>query len=276
LVKTAYADLDSFPLSTLYPYRSIVVRNSPVESRPPSIYRLVYRGTYYDLYQRPAMPRQRILLHFPLGDQGTYPYCGAAENGLTLSQCSIAPAAIPPCSEVQSLARMAAARGGWLMAYQRPLPVVVRGDEVLWPSAWFHDDTGHTLTPTTPGTAVAHIILPSSQDYELWLGGNFTRGFDVAVDGRHLGRVANEIFDADGYARVARLPLTAGVHTVAITYPRAGLGPGSGDNTFTNLAAIAFVPLGGPATAMLRASPSQAQSLCGRPLDWIEVVAPAT
>jgi hypothetical protein len=276
LVKTAYADLDSFPLSTLYPYRSIVVRNSPVESRPPSIYRLVYRGSYYDLYQRPAGPGDRILVHLPLGDQDTYPYCGAAENGPTLPLCSIAPAAIAPCSAVQRLARLAAARGGWLMAYQRPLPVIVRGDQVLWPSPWYHDDLGHNLTPNTPGTAVAHIILPSSQDYELWLGGNFTRGFDVAVDGRHLGRLANQIFDVNGYARVARLRLRAGVHTVAITYPRAGLGPGSGDNTFTNLAAIAFQPLGPPATAMLRVSPGQAQSLCGRPLDWIEVVAPAT
>jgi hypothetical protein len=160
------------------------------------------------------------------------------------------------------------------MAYQRPLPVVVRGDDLLWPAPWYHDDAGHSLTPNTPGTATAHIILPTSQDYELWLGGNFTRGFDVSVDGRRLGRVANEIFQIDGYARMARLPLSAGVHTVKITYPGAGPGPGSGDNTFTSLADIAFVPLGAPAQ-MLRVSPSQARTLCGRPLDWIEVVAPA-
>ncbi len=34
LTKTAYADLESFSLPTLLPYRSIVIRDSPVESRP--------------------------------------------------------------------------------------------------------------------------------------------------------------------------------------------------------------------------------------------------
>jgi hypothetical protein len=273
LVKTAYADLDSFSLSTLYPYRSIVVRNSPVESRPPSIYRLVWRGTYYELYQRPAVPGQRIVLHLPLGDQATYPYCGAAENAATLPLCSIAPAAVPACSEVQRLARLAQAAHGSLVAYQRPLPVVVRGDDVQWPGQWIHDDVGHSLTANAPGTAVAHIVLPDTQTYELWLGGLFSRGFRVAVDGRPLGLVANQIFDIDGYVPVARLDLKAGVHTVSITYPRAGLGPGSGDNSYTTLDEIAFQQLERPATQTLQVPPSQAGTLCGRPLDWIEVVA---
>ena len=275
LVKTAYADLDSFSPSTLYPYRSIVVRNSPVESRPPSIYRLVYSGSYYELFQRPAVPRQRILLHLPLGDQDAYPYCGAAENGPTLPLCSIAPASVPVCSEVQRLARLAESSGGWLMAYQRPLPVVIRGDDVQWPGEWIHDDVGHSLTANTPGTALAHIVLPNSQRYELWLGGLFARGFQVAVDGRPLGLVANQIFDIDGYVPVAGLNLRAGVHTVAITYPSAGLGPGSGDNGYTTLDEIALQPVEHPAVQMLRVSPSQAGTLCGRPLDWIEVVAPS-
>jgi hypothetical protein len=274
LVKTAYADLDSFSLSTLMPYRSIVVRASPVESRPPSIYRLAYRGGYYDLYQRPAVATRRILLHLPLGDQAAYPYCGAAENGSTLSLCSIAPAAIPPCSEVQRLAKLARASHGWLEAYQRPLPVVVRGDDVQWPGAWIHDNNGHSLTANTPGTAVAHIVLPDGQTYELWLGGIFTRGFHVSVDGRHAGDVANQIFDIDGYAPVARLKLAAGVHTVDITYPSAGIGPGAGDNNYTSLNDIAFQPLDDPTSRMIRTAPGSARSLCGRPLDWIDVVAP--
>ncbi|MFL5824245.1 MAG: hypothetical protein ACJ764_12490 [Solirubrobacteraceae bacterium] len=276
LVKTAYADLDSFPLTTLLPYRSIVVRNSPVDSRPPSLYRLVYHGTYYDLYERPALADQHVVVHVPLGDQNVYPYCGAAENGPTMPQCPVAPAAMPPCSQIQSLAGLARTRGGSLVAYQRPLPVVVHGDDVLWPGRWFHDNSGHSLTANTPGTAVAHIALPTSQVYKLWLGGIFTRGFDVAVDGGHLGRIANQIFDIDGYAPVARLPLRAGVHTVTITYPGAGPGPGSGDNNYTSLNHIAFEPLQSPATQLLRVTPDQARALCGRALDWIDVVAPGS
>ena len=96
LVKFAYADLDSFSLATLLPYRSIVIRDSPVESRPPSIYRLVWQGRYYALYQRPAHPATRIVTHFPLGDQASYPYCGNAENGPSLPVCARSPPPLCP------------------------------------------------------------------------------------------------------------------------------------------------------------------------------------
>ena len=81
LTKGAWADLDSFPLSTLEPYRSIVTARSPAESRPPSIYRLVWQGRYYELWQRPAQPVRSILEHVPLGESNKLPYCGQAQYG---------------------------------------------------------------------------------------------------------------------------------------------------------------------------------------------------
>ncbi len=275
LVKTAYADLDSFSIQTLEPYRSIVVRNSPVESRPPSLWHIVWSGRYYQLYQRAAHPTERILQHIPLGDQSQYPYCGAAENGPTEALCSIAPASIPPCTLVRTLGATARAEGARLVAYQRPLPIVIRGDDLQWPAAWYHDSVGHTLTPYTPGTAIAHIEVNSTQVYELWLGGSFTRGFQVKVDGRSIGQAKDEIFDINGYVPMAKLHLTAGVHTIAITYPSADIWtPGTGNNEYTTLQAIALQPLQFPRYEMLNVAPSDASSLCGRPLDWIELVAP--
>jgi len=231
LVKTAYADLDSFSIQTLLPYRSIVVRNSPVESRPPSLWHLVWSGTYYQLYQRAAHPTTRIVNTVPLGDQRQYPYCGDAENAVTLPLCSIAPAAVPPCKLVRQLGAEARSVNGRLVAYQRPLPIVIRGDDLQWPGAWAHDDIGHSLTPYTPGTAVARIAVTSTQDYEFWLGGSFTRGFQVSVDGHSIGQAKDEIFDIDGYVPMAKLHLTAGVHTIDITYPPADIWtPGTGNN----------------------------------------------
>ena len=276
LVKTAYADLDSFSIQTLEPYRSIVVRNSPVESRPPSLWHIVWSGRYYQLYQRAAHPTERILQHIPLGDQSQYPYCGAAENGPTEALCSIAPASIPPCTFVRKLGATARAEGARLVAYQRPLPIVVRGDDLQWPAAWYHDSVGHTLTPYTPGTAVAHIEVSTTQVYEFWLGGSFTRGFQVKVDGRSIGQVKDEIFDINGYVPMAKLHLTAGVHTIAITYPSADIWtPGTGNNEYTTLQEIVLQPLQFPRYEMLNVAPAQASQLCGRPLDWIELVAPA-
>ncbi len=138
LTKTAWADLDSFPLSTLETYRSIVTRRSPAESRPPSIYRLVWQGRYYQLWQRPAQPATTILEHVPLGESNTLPYCGAAQKGAAKPLCSVDPVATPPCSQIQSLARRALREHAQLVAYQRPAPIVARGDQTLWPGSWEH------------------------------------------------------------------------------------------------------------------------------------------
>lgn len=271
LTKTAFADLDSFPLPTLEAYPSLVVRRSPVESRPPSNYRLRWQGRYYQLWQRPAGSQTQVIEHVGLGDSSELPYCGEAQNMGSRSECSIAPAAIPACRFVTSLAAVARHDGARLVAYQRPPPIVLRGDQVLWPAAWIHDAAAHALTPTTPGTATAHIRVDGNQRYELWLGGSFARGLAVKVDGRAVGTVRNQLSNIGGYVSVASFYLTPGVHTFTFTYPHAGLRPGSGDNEFTTLAEIALQPLQTPRAAMLSVVPARARTLCGRPLDWIEV-----
>ncbi len=63
-----YADLDQFQISTLLVYRTIVMRTGPVASRPPYPYRLIYNGTYYQVWQRPETLLSRpIVDSIPLG-----------------------------------------------------------------------------------------------------------------------------------------------------------------------------------------------------------------
>lgn len=271
LTKSAWADLDSFGLATLEPYRSLVLRRSPAESRPPSIYKLVYRGRYYELWQRPARPATRILEHVPLGESNALPYCGQAQNGPYRPLCSVNPVATPPCAQILALARRTALLHATLLAYQRPAPIIARGDQTLWPAPWIHDAGARTLTPTTPGHATAHIGVAAGGTYELWLSGSFARGFDVTVDGLPIGRVKDQLASVDGYVHIADLPLGAGVHTFTLTYPHADLTPGSGLGEFTTLAAISLQPRR-PPSELLSTPPSRAGSLCGRPLDWIELV----
>jgi hypothetical protein len=57
-----------------------------------------------------------------------------------------------------------------------------------------------------------------------------------------------------------------------LTYPHADLGPGSGLDEFTSLNAIALEPRQRPTREMISVAPQQAAQLCGRPLDWIELV----
>jgi hypothetical protein len=269
LTKSAWADLDSFPLSTLEPYRSIVTRRSPAESRPPSIYELIWQGRYYQLWQRPALPATHIIEHVPLGESNTRPYCGVAQNGPNVPLCSADAVAVPPCTQIRSLGRRALAEHAQLLAYQRPAPIVARGDETEWPGTWIHEGAARTLMATAPGQAVAHISVASSQIYELWLDGSFSHGFEISVDGRRVGRVKDEF----GYEHIAELYLTAGIHTFVFTYPNDDLTPGSGDKGLTSLTVIALEPQS-PASELIGVPPRQAARLCGRPLDWIEIVAP--
>ena len=60
-----------------------------------------------------------------------------------------------------------------------------------------------------------------------------------------------------------------------LTYPRSSLAPGSAEPELTSLTAIALEPLQSPSSEMLSVVPSQASRLCGRSLDWIEIVSGA-
>jgi hypothetical protein len=284
LTDPAWANIDAFGLGTLTPYRSLVIRVGPTESEPPSIYgtKPVWAGRYYELWQQPARPKQRVFEHVPLGDTLNDAYCGNASNVQPPNSplCPIAPAARASCPQVLSLAAQATADGGHLLAYERPNPIVVRATDTSWSSGgWLADTASGTLTPTSGGaTATAHIVIPhTARDYQLWLGGSFARGFTVSVDGRRIGSIADALDPVGAYERIG-LPLTLapGTHVVTVTYPNANLSPGNADSEhYTSVTAIVLSP---PSTTMryISAQPAQARSLlCGRSLDWIEVVAPA-
>ena len=88
LPKAGYADLDQFQLAALLVYRTIVIRTSPVASRPPQPYRLVYAGTWYQVWQRPVKPNRPVLSSIPLGDDrrsGRRPELQRQSRGLARS-----------------------------------------------------------------------------------------------------------------------------------------------------------------------------------------------
>ena len=279
LTAGSFADIDSFPLSTLQPFRSLVTRVSPVASRPPSDYHLVWEGRFYQLWRQATHLGYRIIKHVPLGDSTTLNYCGPAENGADQPLCSIQPAAVMPCPQVLSLAQEADGVGGYLVAHELTNPIVLRGTQTTWPSSWIAGAGGlQALTPTTPGTDVARIEIPTGpHSYQLWLGGSFARGFVVSVDGRRIGAVSNELNNTGDYNSVgAPLTLGAGVHVIDITYPKPGWGPGGDDDeNYTSLFEVVLQQLDTP-SSLLRVEPSQASTLCGRSLDWVEVVQPTS
>lgn len=270
LTKGGQADLDAFPVTTLSGFPSIVTQTSPVASRPPSIYRLRWQGTYYQLWQRPAHPTATILEHVPLGDSTTDPFCGQSTAGYE-PVCPTQPVGVASCRLVKRLAATASREHAELVAYQRPAPVVALADQTRWPSAWAHDPSAHTLTPTAPGTLIARIRVDGGQRYALWLGGSFARGFQVSLDGRRLGQVEDQLQNLGQFIEVGQRRILPGIHTITLTYPQASLAPGSGAKE-TLLSAIVLEPLQVPASTILTVTPQHAGTLCGRSLDWIELV----
>ena len=101
LAKLQYANLDSFQLDALLAYRTLVLRRSPFESRPPAPYELRRRGRYYEVWQRPTT-FSPVVEHYPLGD-------------------SSHPGAVPACARVLQLAL----RGSSVAAVVRSDPVLV-------------------------------------------------------------------------------------------------------------------------------------------------------
>jgi hypothetical protein len=70
LPKLAYANLDRFQLGEILYYRTLVLRRSPFESRPPAPDRLVREGRWYEVWQRPST-YPPIVADLPLGQGAT-------------------------------------------------------------------------------------------------------------------------------------------------------------------------------------------------------------
>ena len=102
LDKLQYANLDRFQLDGILFYRTLVLRHSPTESRPPSPYTLRRRGRFYDVWQRPASFRP-VREHLSLGSgyqPGAVASCPAVRR---LAELGTSLAAVPRDDPVLAL-----------------------------------------------------------------------------------------------------------------------------------------------------------------------------
>jgi hypothetical protein len=238
--KGGYADLDEFQLRALPVYRTIVIRTSPVASRPPAPYQLVYDGRWYQVWQRPVRPSRAVIDAIPLGSPTD-------------------PTGTPACSDLIRLARATRA-GGLLAAVARPAPSV----EAV-PSPLPVGDTSHAFTIARPGR------------YRVWLSGSFTRRLITSVDGVRIGSATGVLNEPAGWTPLGTVRLSPGVHRVTLSYGDAELYPGSGGGGRAG-PVLTVGPLAvAPVTADLPVtyvSPNDARTLCGKRWDWVEALGP--
>jgi hypothetical protein len=247
LNKLEVTDIDNFQLDAVLVYRTLVLRRSPVASRPPADYQLVESGRYYEVWQRPDTAATSIVEHLPLGSP-------------------LDPVAVPRCGSVLRLARLAGPNGR-LATVERPAPIVVGISGITFPATWHANDPA-TVTPSTPGTVETIVRTPVAARYSVWVGGAFRREVQASIDGRLIWQGRNDLSHTGEYVPTGDVALSRGAHMFGLRYGKADLHPGSGGDGF---------PLGPIALARSTAvapvtyvSPSHARSLCGRRLDWIE------
>jgi hypothetical protein len=251
LGKGQSADIDQFQLSAVLVYRTLVLRTSPVQSRPPSAYHLVWKGHWYEVWQQDAAPK-RILRHVSLGT-------------------SLDPTAVPACSRLLRLARTARAAGGELAAAVRPdPPIVVDLSSGSHPSTWFAGADGAIVAPDA-GVLTLAADVPSSGRYQLWLGGSFRRTVTVYVDGTETGSATYHLNDAGQWTPLGSIKLAPGRHTVTLRYDGSKLLPGSGGFPFTMGPLV--LNRATDYRQVTYVAPKAARSLCGKRLDWVEAVA---
>lgn len=240
--KAQYVDLDQIALPDLLVYRTLVLRVSPTESRPPAPYRLVWSGRWYEVWQRSAHPAAAVIAHLPLGN-------------------AFQPGAVPPCSALTGLARL-----GELAAVPRAANLVYPLDAASLPRGWAPSGSG-AIVPARPGTVAIEVTVPRGGRYRLWAGGSVRGRLEAELDGVPAGSAQRQLQNAGQWLELGTARLARGHHSLRLVVSLPRFRPGTGGGGFA-LGPVLLQPLE-PQPLVRTNDPA---GLCGRRLDWVEAI----
>lgn len=253
----ASPDVDEIQLDQLLLYRTLITRRTGVASRPPSNYSPApsWSGRYYDVWRlNPGAPR--IITHLSLGSR-------------------LQPAVVPPCKTVMSLAARASAAGGVLATVIRPGDTVIMPNgSVGVPKHFIPGDYGELYGLNYNANAFT-LNLPftvkSDGKYRLWVGGSFNSTLTAKLDGHRTGRRRNQTAWPGNFLSFGTAHLTPGRHLLTIRHSGADWRPGSAAHEPFGLGPF-VIAQGNDDRDVTYVKPKAAHSLCGKSLDWLEVV----
>jgi hypothetical protein len=241
-------ELERLPPADLLSYPLIVTRRDPAAARPPSSYRLLWEGAYYQVW-------------------GRRPGAQAA-----IADLKLAGSRADRCAEISRLAPLARANRAELIAAASPELIPISLAHASRPRGWRRDREG--LAITTPGRLTASFRVPRAGGWDVWLQGQIMPAVGVALDGHRLGSIAGQLGGnslAQNTMTPLRARLSAGVHRLSIRTGGSTLAPGGGGSMV--LFAVFLTPAKGAGEQPLSAVPAgRWRSLCARSHEWVEVV----
>ena len=238
-------DLDQLKPEYVESFPWVLTRRSPADSRPPSNFRLVEGGRWYELWRRdPALP--------------------AVTEHLALSRPH-QPGAMAPCARIERLARRA--RGDERLV-AAPSGSLAQFDYTRRPPLGWNPATPGTVTPGRPGDPEGSVWLRGGR-YRAWVRGTSGRELEVFLDGRSIGETKGVNNPGQWMPLPREVDVAEGRHHVRLLRPGGDLSPG--DGFAGELGPVAFEPAG--RASLVEVAPARARErLCGRAWDWVELV----
>ncbi len=245
-------DVDELSGATISQFRLVVMRRSPERSLPPMGYTLAWRGSHYEVWRR-TREAERVREHLGIQAAGT-------STGLIA------------CSDMRRLHDRS--DGAEFAVSTRPGTVVREPHDSTRSGTWFDTPAGG-LGISGPGRLQTEMRVSRGGDYRLWLKGDFNRPLEIRVDGERVGSVAYESGGQGSYATPVSVRLEPGRHRIDLLRPGGSLKPGNGGPARVGLIVLEPAwPGSQPRREIVSAD--QWRSLCRKPLDWVEVVAPSS
>lgn len=118
--------------------------------------------------------------------------------------------------------------------------------------------------------------MPSTGDYRIWVEGSFGREIRVLVDGREVGAVAGRLNNPGNWERLGAVHLRRGTHRIDLIQAGGSLAPGDAGfrASLRHLGPVQLSSIDNERRRVERLPGRGWRSLCGRRLDWVEVVGP--
>ena len=231
-------------------FKLMVLGRSPRVSRPPADFRLAHQGKYYDVWQRTSAPR--VLAHVALGT-------------------SLYPGSIPSCKVVRATAAQATREHARLAYVERPrVPTLIPTQAIRPPDWGLVSGDPYGLIPRQQAGAVTGTVpIKQGGRYQVWLEASLAQPVRVIVNGRHVGTLGYELGPPGQFVPLGKVSLEPGRSSIQIVRPGDDFRPGNGSTGL--LGPLMLVPDRSPPTVS-QIAPQQARSLCGRTLDWLEIV----